>query len=176
MVVIAPKYAVSANHVVEAAKAHKAPMVTLVGSTRQPLTVVATDAPNDLVLLTGEFDCPCAPLGRRPLVDEEIVSVGFPEYIDMRTQILSIGLVQNFLEQKMITTTLATTGSSGGGLFVKQSGEYKLVGIVTHVASSTIDTSLVGLTAYQQLHWFVHSTPIDIVKTFLRQKHPLLLR
>jgi len=176
MVVIAPGFALSANHVVEAAKQRKAPMVTLVGSIQKPLTVVATDARHDLVLLTGEFECPCVSLGRRPSIDDEVISVNFPEYIDTRTQVLSIGLVQGFLEEKMVTTTLATTGSSGGGLFIKQNGEYKLVGIVTHVGATTIDTSIVGLTAYQQLQWFIHSTPVDIVKQFLKQKQPSLLR
>lgn len=166
VVVLAPRVAVTAAHALTAAKNRKGQLLY----NGSPVEVIFIDKENDIMLIAGGFLCPCAPLGKNPEVDDRVVAVGFPEYESAKTQMLTEGLVQRTeLKQYVISSTFAAPGSSGGGLFARQDGEWRLVGITIMVESSYIGTSVVGMRGYQQLNNMTFSAPVSTVRRLLER-------
>jgi S1-C subfamily serine protease len=173
VVVIAPGYAVSAWHVFATTSefpantdvkyiAHISPSKT----ETVEFTVLAKNVERDLALLKGEFKCPCAPIGiREPELDTQVYAVGFPSPATYdQLQLVSRGTMQGMSSGWYATTTSITSGVSGGGLFQKQDGEYRLVGIVKAIGRANIEGASPALGISQQLGWLTFSIPFTHVR------------
>lgn len=175
-VVIAPGYAVSAWHVFAAAeeipegvRTKIAQLMSRDGKTnRVPLTVVAKDIEHDLVLVKGEFTCPCAPLAvREAELDELVYAVGFPQFARHGVQLLTKGTYQGLsvLNTYLVTTHMAPGGSGGGG-FQKEDGELRLIGIVDAIGAANLGPPQFGI--QQEVHWTTFLTPVKYVHALIK--------
>lgn len=176
-VVIAPNYAVSAWHVFKQAESIPSEKKTLSqylmsptsqDNTGVPIEIIAKDEEHDLVLLKGSFGCPCAPLGNQPELDETVYTAGFSAANVHGLLIVSPGTYQGVSKQLGLHGTLNFTapGGSGGGLFQKQDGAFKLVGIIAAIGSRTIGPSQLGMR--QEYNWLSFIIPIDHVREFIK--------
>lgn len=168
-VVIAPGLVLTAKHVVEIGG-----LQFRGGSIKGVVLAEADDA--DLGLLyyprgEGAAVCPCAKLASYDaLVDEPVYVIGYPYGI---AQVVTVGISQGVqsnvtvpgdpwnlteakLGRRLVVTAGAAPGNSGGGVYVKRRGEFRLVGIVIEVVS--------GYGASLTL-----AVPISEIKTFLAQ-------
>lgn len=170
VVIIAPGYALTANHVVTAGR-DMVSQHTNIGVFLKlqradgeliNVTVVKTDDKTDLALVRGDFPCPCASLHSGTIsVDTKVITVGFPLYGKYKIQILSEGSYQGMSADKLVTTAQAAPGSSGGGVFAWTSNGYKLLSIVEGIGASSGDVQA-------NMHsWLVFSTPTTVIKQFL---------
>lgn len=133
-VMIAPMLMLTAAHVAKAG-----PVLTVDGE-RAPVRVLRVDPVKDLALLMVAVGCPCADLATGPIkVDRAVTTVGFPYNHILGTQVLTEGRVQGTnSEGGTIITSPVARGNSGGGVFIKEHGRYKLVGIVVGVVQANV--------------------------------------
>lgn len=100
----------------------------------KPVKVIARYADHDLMLLSGEFTCPCAsPARALPAIDEEVIVVGFPFGAQVGTQFVTLGRYQGPFAREpgaFSVSAHASPGNSGGGVFVYRTGQWQLVGIL----------------------------------------------
>ncbi len=172
-VVLAPGYALSSYHIFEAAENYASRILPDIVVTRDytsapngsddrsEITVVATDVEHDLVLLKGNFKCPCIPiLHGEPLLDETVYNVGFPIFNYHGVQMVTKGTYQGITNENMYFVSAHTTsGGSGGGAYQKDTNdEWRLIGVVNAV-------TILG--QHQQMTWMVLVTPIHLI-------HPLV--
>lgn len=163
-VVIAPGYMLTAAHVMSHSGLDM--FVRLSDTEVKFAKAIKVDKDVDLALVRVAVQCPCAPIGSdMPTIDEAVVSIGFPYYLLYETQLATEGRVQGFRGFQVISTATTAPGGSGGGLFGKEDGVWKLNGIVTNIAS----TPLEGLQGPgRQLHtWFQFSTGTKTIRSFL---------
>lgn len=102
--------------------------------------VVAKDEQNDLMLLSGNFPCPCVSVGEDMKKGDEITIVGFPyglvlDFIEVHTKGIVQGFVKNSpmkgIENYAVTTAPVLPGNSGGGVFKMVDGIWYVVSIVS---------------------------------------------
>lgn len=104
---------------------------------------------NDVALVTvPAADCPCVPIGAAPpRVNDEVFTAGYPllnfrARSTVRNATVTIGLIQEKVSAKegvekpipypwYFTTVRVSPGNSGGGLFHKQDGELRVVGVAS---------------------------------------------
>lgn len=171
LIVISPSLAISALHVVQDEDDQtgvKREFVVLRNGRAIPTQVLKKSSDADIVLLKGDFQCPCADLGKiEPSVDEEVVAVGYPLYSMYKVQFLTKGNVQGMFTSSglLVSTTTTAPGGSGGGLFNKQEGKYKLVGVV--VAIGTLPSGTGILHTEQMQSWITFSVPLSSIYKLL---------
>ena len=181
-VVINPTTAVTAAHVADGIPNATSAWVggPTKGSRVIDLSVEAIDKHNDVAVLKGSFFCPCAAVGRALTeddVDARIVTIGFPKHNLFGLQILDEGMVQGQTSDGILSTGFGLPGGSGGGLFAKQDGKWRLVGIVR--AMWTIDIPVHrfgGGSAEQELTRMVVSAPINFATDLLKCKYIRIAR
>lgn len=123
------------------------------------LHIVKIDREADLALMSGDFDCPCAKFSPTiPGVDTILYAVGFPLYSKYEVQILTSGMMQGTVREHYVAVVTAAPGSSGGGLFMKENGEFYWVGIV----------EAIGLFRDQIQPWLSFSIPNLKILIFLQ--------
>ena len=91
----------------------------------------------DLAILEVKAGCPCVPLGDVPGVDADVAMVGFPYgKAGLEVQVLTLGKFMGFSEalNRLVTTAAVAPGTSGGGLFTKVDGEWRLIGVLVEGA------------------------------------------
>jgi len=115
--------------------------------------VLRVDPEKDLALLMVAVNCPCATLATRPvLVDQPVIAVGFPFHHVLGAQIMTDGRVQGTAPTgQTIFTAPVARGNSGGGLFVREGGRYKLAGIVVGVVRDGMGGSVPHLATAMSL-------------------------
>lgn len=175
-VVVAPGYAVSAWHIFESAEQVPAEVRKSTSFTisrgnkfqKLPFTIVAKDEEHDLVLIKGDFTCPCAPLANRaPEIDEPTYAVGFPSYDSHGVQMLTIGTYQGLSsEDTHLITAHTAPGGSGGGGFQKEDGEFRLIGIINSIGSAAVGPERFGFR--QQLNWMTYLIPVEHIRALLK--------
>jgi S1-C subfamily serine protease len=112
--------------------------------------VLRQDKVNDLVLLEVALNCPCVPVaGSPPALDQQVVAIGFPINAVVGMQIATEGRYQGIGPVRGIEggarlrfTAPIAPGNSGGGVFAKASGEWRLVGISTSITGPGDGTSV----------------------------------
>lgn len=171
LIVISPTLAISALHVIENeddfGELKKEFFVMRHGkSIRAQVVKKSNEA--DIVLLRGNFQCPCVEIGKvDPVLDEEVFAVGYPLYSFYKVQFLTRGSIQGMFESSGLLVSTASTapGGSGGGLFNKQDGKYKLVGVVVAIGSLPVGTGILKSEQYQT--WITFSVPLSSINNLL---------
>lgn len=159
-VMIAPMLMLTAGHV-----ANAGPALTIDGE-RAPVRVLRVDPSKDLALMMVAVGCPCATLATGPIkVDQVVIAVGFPYNHLLGTQVLTEGRVQGNRggDGALIISSPVARGNSGGGIFVKEGGRYKLAGIVVSVVAEGMGASVPHLAA---------ATSLEQINTFLTNRAP----
>ena len=105
-----------------------------VGPKKLPAKLIAKDEKADIALLHVAVDCPCVELADVPPKDAKVLVIGFPVNNVVPNQIVTLGEVQGFVDNKLQLSAPAVGGNSGGGVFVLQNGRWKLAGILIQVA------------------------------------------
>lgn len=161
-VMIAPLLMLTAAHV-----ANAGPVLAIDGDLA-PVRVLRVDPKNDIALLMVAVNCPCATLATRPVrVDQPVTAVGFPYHHVLGAQIMTEGRVQGTAPTgQTIFTAPVARGNSGGGLFVLESGRYKLVGIVVGVIRDGMGGSVPHLATAMSL---------EQINAFLANRSPVEL-
>jgi len=133
----------------------------------KPARVIKVDQVNDLALLAADVKCPCASIStaNKVIIDDPVYAVGFPMFLDYKIQTLTLGTIQGLYGNSIISTTPTAPGGSGGALFGKENGQYKLFGVIKGLA--VIDIGPPMFTVGQQQNWFVLSTRATLVRQFL---------
>jgi hypothetical protein len=126
-VVVAPERALTAAHCIGAAE-------TLNGKKVEVLRVMPE---LDLMLLkVPGLECPCVPVGDIPALDSDVSAVGYASGLH---QVLTKGTYQGKFSSPLVPeaegflvfSAIAEGGFSGGGIFQKQHGKWKLVAITS---------------------------------------------
>lgn len=97
-----------------------------------PSVVIKVDGYDDLMLVKTDEKCPCIHVAaRNARQDEKLLLVGYPMG---SIQFVTEGRVQGWYvydgRRYMMTEASAAPGNSGGGAFIYQNGELRLVGIL----------------------------------------------
>lgn len=105
----------------------------------QEAVLVRKDESRDIALLRVAAGCPCLAVIATPELDERVYVVGFP--LDLG-QVMTEGRYEGQAPDSdsngtgmIIYTAGSTYGNSGGGVFVRRDGEWKLIGIVSRSKS-----------------------------------------
>lgn len=108
--------------------------------------------------------CPCAPLGTSPVLDDRVVSIGYPLSAG---QYATEGRIQDIAldSPKQYVSSPIIFGNSGGGTFVFQDFRWRLVGITVDVAGVP---SGFGYTFISHIGRIV---PISVINRFLADVH-----
>lgn len=151
VVVIAPNYGITTLH----SMIHpdqRTQWIVLSESTAREITIIQQDVDNDIALVKGDFNCPCARIdANSPPVDSAVDVVGYPLGMLLKTQFKTKGNFQGTTDKgHYITTSNVAVGMSGGGIFVND----KLVGIIT------------GYTGAEggDLTWISYGAPLPAIK------------
>ena len=153
-VMVAPGVLLTAAHCEDNAK-------KLSGS-NLPIKFLRKDESRDLMLLQVAKGCPCVKMTFEEFVqDEPVVQIGYPEASGV--QVLTEGRIQSAVDlrkfgnykQFAMSTAAGAPGSSGGPVFVKRDGQWKVGGLVSF---GTIG-SYQGMYPYIVTHLMVISTP-----------------
>lgn len=185
IVVIAPGYALTANHVVHDNKMKGVELryYVILGDKKLEVKVVKYNKSTDMALIHGDFKCPCAPIAKKdPALDDEVVTVGYPLYGVYNLQFASVGRVQgetsfayqpknSNLHTVFVSTASAAPGNSGGGSFALEDGEYKLVGIVDAIGlePQKAESPLpVDIFVPVPIHWIVFSNTLTQIRELLK--------
>jgi hypothetical protein len=167
-IVIAPGYALSAWHVFQTAENFGFSVTAVEGSREINLKVVKKDEESDLVLISGDFQCPCAPLATAmPDLDERVLVVGYPLYSIYQLQFMAEGTYQGLMVErnKAAMNGHAAPGSSGGGVFYKENGKWRLFGILESIGAIPLGPSQLKLE--QQLNWISFAVPLPVIQKLL---------
>lgn len=127
-VMIAPFLMLTAAHVVG-----DGTNVT-VGPKNLPAKLLHKDEKADIALLHVAIACPCAGFAVPPKPDDAVVIIGYPVNEYVKVQMVTEGLVQGLIGNRLAMSAPAAGGNSGGGVFVFQDGEWRLAGILVEVA------------------------------------------
>ncbi len=113
--------------------------------------ILKMDLEEDIALLDVDLPCPCVPIGDVPAPDTLAYLVGYPAFGQVGNQVLTEGRIMGLTSivaseevnelsrhSRIISTTPAAPGNSGGGLFVVQNGKWVLAGILVSVSGTTI--------------------------------------
>lgn len=134
-VMIAPNIMLTAAHVARAAEGLTA------GDQRAPLKFLSINEDTDLALALVAIQCPCASLRlRNPEPGTPVTVVGFPMNPYVGLQITTEGKWQGVRRVKLedtdklsesfaMMTAPVAPGNSGGGVFILEDGQWRLVGI-----------------------------------------------
>jgi S1-C subfamily serine protease len=140
-----------------------------------PLKIIKIDYVRDLALITADVSCPCATLATSPpLVDEEVVVIGYPYMRNVNMQIATQGRIQGITETgSILSTANIAPGNSGGGMFVKRDEKWYLIGVSMAVYGQTYEQSEVNsrlddITVFT--NWIAFTVPIDKINDFLKSK------
>jgi hypothetical protein len=126
-VTVAPERALTAAHCESA-------VGTLNG---KAVEILRTMPEHDLMLLkVPGLECPCIPIGDIPALDSDVVATGYASGLH---QVVTKGSYQGRFNSPLVPdaegflvfTSPAEGGFSGGGIFQKQAGKWKLVAIVS---------------------------------------------
>lgn len=100
----------------------------------------------DLMLAEADVQCPCASVGPKPVLDEDVIVVGYPfaNFLE-GLQVLTQGKAQGVRHggplaeegDTLIITAPVGDGNSGGGVFINREGVWYLVGILVMSNEST---------------------------------------
>lgn len=158
-VMIAPLLMLTAAHV-----ANAGPVLAIDGELA-PVRVLRVDPKKDLALLMVAVNCPCAALALQPVhMDQPVTAVGFPYFHILGVQILTEGRVQGTGPNgETIFTAPVARGNSGGGIFVREAGRYKLAGIVVGVMRDGMGGSIAHLAS---------AMSVEQINTFLEARSP----
>jgi len=170
-VVIAPGYALSAWHVFNKGNEPGLTISMMYGDKDIPVQVVAKNEKADVVLISGQFVCPCAPIATvMPEIDTEVVSAGYPLYHLYSLQYVTVGHYQGITndgDSDLAAASFPTTrGASGGGAFFKQDGVWKLYGIISSIGASPISSIRSDLV--QEHPFMSFSVPLNSINELLK--------
>ena len=127
----------------------------------KPVTTVKIDEERDIALVSVALDCPCAPIGSMPNLDDKVVAVGWPlGAVEFATE----GRVQGWDRFRIWSSSPIAPGNSGGGLFAFQAGEWKLVGITVEVAG--LNLGFFGMPVVTM----TRSVDVDTIMYFIHHK------
>jgi trypsin-like peptidase len=138
-VVVAPGAAMTARHCLKRG-------MRVDGIPAAYVTVAAPENRDIGVAYVPGLACPCAALGKRPAIGDQVVAVGFPEGGERRvTASAAVKLIDSPLKLApwimsgaeawigsvyiLTDAPITKNGDSGGGLFAVQDGTWKLIGI-----------------------------------------------
>lgn len=122
---------------------------------------IKIDEERDIALVSVALDCPCAPLGNMPNLDDKVVAVGWPlGAVEFATE----GRVQGWDRFRIWSSSPIAPGNSGGGLFAFQAGEWKLVGITVEVAG--LNLGFFGMPVVTM----TRSVDVDTIMYFIHHK------
>lgn len=166
VVVIEPDYALTARHCLSDG-------MTVDGLSVEHISTVMTQGKDIAVLYVPGLQCPCASLGKRPVAGDKFLTIGFPA-MDEGKQRVTEGVVDRVStlasrapwagvlgyalgEFVFSTEKVLDGGMSGGGLFVRQDGEWRLVAI-----------NVIGVLSEDRLKEIASGfTPVDVAANFL---------
>ena len=129
-VVIAPRYVLTAAH------CDTGPQVQM-RVDGYNVKVVKKDEKRDLmVLYAHEVACPCVTIAdKQPANGTKVFTMGYPINLG---PFMTEGLSQGILEHKdtglidlQAVSAITTMGNSGGGIFIREYGQWKLIGTVS---------------------------------------------
>ena len=122
---------------------------------------IKIDEERDIALVSVALDCPCAPIGSMPNLDDKVVAVGWPlGAVEFATE----GRVQGWDRFRIWSSSPIAPGNSGGGLFAFQAGEWKLVGITVEVAG--LNLGFFGMPVVTM----TRSVDVDTIMYFIHHK------
>ena len=135
-----------------------------------PIKFLRKDESRDLMLLQVGKGCPCVPITFEQFTqDEPVVQIGYPEASGV--QVLTKGNIQGAinlekqgLKEMVLSTAPASLGSSGGPVFVKRDGEWKVGGLVFGGTMGAYQ----GMYPYIVTHLVVISTPQSLYNFIFR--------
>lgn len=180
-VIISPGYIITNAHVLGDASPTASIEFHRMNSPRiYSATVVSISKKLDLMLLhSDDAKCPCAPTAELPpVVDQEVISVGFPKFSDSDMQILEHGHFQGFETTfedggpSLLSTGPASFGSSGGALFGLYGKEYKLIGILDAIPTLPGHENKAAV----PVMWLSYAIPIPIVIDFINSSLSVMHR
>lgn len=165
-ITLQPDYVITAQHVLP--KAPHDRISFAVGGKLMTGEVVKADEAVDLALVrVPGVKCPCAELiTGTELVDQDAWIVGYPMFLVYGTQFVTTGQIQGRHNGKIVATPNTAPGGSGGGLFIKQNGQYKLAGIVVQIAATPQGPPQLNVS--QEHTWMTFSVPIETINKFLK--------
>ncbi len=160
LVVLQPGYALTNYHTVRRAELPGTTIEVVNGSGTHPLTIAATAPGFDIALVSSPaLVCPCATLGYDPAQDETVIAVGFPRVRAIQQQWLTTGLIQRSDGLVIQHSAWMTVGSSGGGLFAYQRGQWVLVGL---------NRAIWFTEQRQELNNVSYAVPVSQLRAFLQ--------
>lgn len=146
--------------------AHVAIIPNLMVNGKPVMKVIKRDDNKDIALLLVDENCPCAELSPEfPQLDDDVIAIGFPLHYLIKTQILTKGQYQGYIEKEnrfMVTTPIAP-GNSGGGLFIEKNGKFYLIGIMVEVSGFNNELGI-GLPVFH----LARAVDIQTIIEFLR--------
>ena len=167
VVIISPHFAITAAHLFGEDVPDGRKGVQRTDEREITYTLVKKDEKHDLALITGDFRCPCAPIASvNPSADQDAYAVGFPLFSWYGLQILTKGLVQGISMGMLATTTAMAPGGSGGGVFVKQNGQYVLAGVISSIGTMPIGPGVLKIQQY--MNWITFSISAETMHEFLK--------
>ena len=160
-VMIGPRRMLTAAHV---AVIHT-PENPLMVDGKPIVKVLKIDEVNDLAIIEVDVKGPYISIGKMPVNDTKVTLVGFPSYPYIGEQIVTEGRTMglNHDKTRIVATTPASPGNSGGGLFAVVNGKWVLVGILTSTAGTTLGGMFPAMVYHLSL-----SVDVDTIKKFLK--------
>lgn len=161
-VMVGPRQMLTAAHV---AVAHT-PERPLMVDGKPIVRIIKIDEGLDIALLEVDVEGPYIEIGDMPTNDARVYLVGYPSNQHVDNTIVTEGRVmgRNADRTRVVATTPASPGNSGGGLFEYVAGKWKLVGILTSTSGATIG----GFVPVMVFHLSL-SVDTDSIKKFLNE-------
>lgn len=168
VVKISDGWVIGAAHVVNKSHINHISIIFPEDNNRELIaTVYKTDTEYDLALIkVPGVTCPCAQIAtNNPEKDTRVLSVGYPLGYTNNIQFVTEGTVQGIRksDNTLVTSTNVIGGSSGGGLFVKEYGIYKLTGITRYYLTAPQDEDVRNM----PVTWISDYAGVDMIKDFL---------
>ena len=160
-VMIAPRRMLTAAHV---ARMHSDTSPLMVDG-KPIVKVLKINDELDLALLEVDIEGPYVSIGTMPGLDEKVYMVGYPSFDSVNNEIVTEGRVMGMSkDRRIIATTPASPGNSGGGLFRFHNDKWELVGVLIEIAG----TSIGGMFPAMVYH-LSRSVDPDTIKEFLNE-------
>lgn len=132
-VLIAPEKALTAAH---------CDQTNLKINGKSAILIKKNETADLMLLFVDNLECPCVPIASSfPALDTFVATIGYPLGLG---QVLTEGRVQDLTidvpeaAHVFLITSPVVFGNSGGPVFAKENGEYRVVGILSGVAVASL--------------------------------------